>query len=185
MARLTEGIKHLLIINVLFFIATALYGDQIMGGLPYIFLKTKVLKFGNSFSHMFMHGQIKHGGIMHIGFNMFALWMFGSPVEQNLGKNRFLFLYFSAGFGAVLFQLGYYYYSYLPVESDLISLGLSSKDIIQMISTNQAIEGLTDIQLTAMKEAFPIMRDIYIASMVGASGCIMGVMAGFWCYEPP
>src|SRR5690606_41047959 len=34
-------------------------------------------------THMFMHG-----GITHILFNMFALWMFGSPVEQVLGSKR-------------------------------------------------------------------------------------------------
>ena len=58
-------------------------------------------------THMFMHGNFQH-----ILFNMLALWMFGTAVEQVFGKKKFLFLYFSAGFGAALLQLGYYYFKF-------------------------------------------------------------------------
>lgn len=35
-----------------------------------------------------------HGGWMHIGFNMFALWMFGGPIERLLGAKHYTFYYF-------------------------------------------------------------------------------------------
>jgi membrane associated rhomboid family serine protease len=35
-----------------------------------------------------------HGGIIHIAFNMLALWWLGGPVEVALGHMRFLLLYF-------------------------------------------------------------------------------------------
>lgn len=38
-----------------------------------------------------------HANIIHIGFNMFALWVIGGPVEQYLGRVRFLSLYLVAG----------------------------------------------------------------------------------------
>jgi len=38
-----------------------------------------------------------HASIIHIGFNMFALWVIGAPVEHYLGRARFLGLYFVAG----------------------------------------------------------------------------------------
>ena len=38
-----------------------------------------------------------HANLLHIGFNMLALWWFGAPVEQYLGRARFLGLYFVAG----------------------------------------------------------------------------------------
>ena len=42
-----------------------------------------------------------HGGILHILFNMFALWMFGRNVEEMIGSRKFLQLYFAGGiFGA-------------------------------------------------------------------------------------
>ncbi len=38
-----------------------------------------------------------HGGLLHILFNMFALFMFGPLLEQRIGSRRFLLLYFAAG----------------------------------------------------------------------------------------
>ena len=35
-----------------------------------------------------------HGGWGHIFFNMFALWMFGSPIEHLLGAKHYTFYYF-------------------------------------------------------------------------------------------
>ena len=39
-------------------------------------------------THMFLHGDFSH-----ILGNMFALWMFGTSVERQIGKNKFLFIY--------------------------------------------------------------------------------------------
>ena len=41
----------------------------------------------------------------HIFFNMFGLWMFGSPVEQTWGPRRFLFYYLVCIVGAGIVQL--------------------------------------------------------------------------------
>jgi len=38
-----------------------------------------------------------HGSILHIAFNMYALWVIGTPLEQYLGKSRYLGLYFVSG----------------------------------------------------------------------------------------
>jgi membrane associated rhomboid family serine protease len=38
-----------------------------------------------------------HENLLHIGFNMFALWVIGIPVEQYLGRARYLALYFVSG----------------------------------------------------------------------------------------
>lgn len=45
-----------------------------------------------------------HGGLTHLFFNMFALWMFGGIIEQTLGRKRFLVYYFVCGIGAALCQ---------------------------------------------------------------------------------
>ena len=42
-----------------------------------------------------------HVSTSHILFNMFALWMFGTTVEQVMGQKKFLFFYISCGLGAV------------------------------------------------------------------------------------
>jgi membrane associated rhomboid family serine protease len=38
-----------------------------------------------------------HASIVHIAFNMLALWWFGAPVEQYLGRARFVGLYLVSG----------------------------------------------------------------------------------------
>jgi membrane associated rhomboid family serine protease len=51
-----------------------------------------------------------HGGFKHIAFNMFALWMFGGPVENALGARRFTVYYFICVLGAALAQLAFVYF---------------------------------------------------------------------------
>jgi membrane associated rhomboid family serine protease len=38
-----------------------------------------------------------HAGLLHIAFNAYALWIFGTVVEQELGRLRFLLIYFVTG----------------------------------------------------------------------------------------
>jgi membrane associated rhomboid family serine protease len=35
-----------------------------------------------------------HANVLHIGLNMFILWLVGSPLEEMLGRGRYLLLYF-------------------------------------------------------------------------------------------
>ena len=46
-----------------------------------------------------------HGGIWHIAFNMFALWMFGGAIESTIGARPFAIYYFVCVIGAALAQL--------------------------------------------------------------------------------
>lgn len=177
MMRISNTVKHLIIINVIVFIGTISIGngELFFKWFALYFPKSDMFEPWQVVTHMFMHA-----GFMHIFFNMFALWMFGSPVEYQLGSKKFLFIYISAGLGAVLFQLGYYYFHYFPLESQLISSGLTQSEIVQMMNSNQSISNITNNQLAMLKEIFPI----YHASMVGASGCIMGILAAFGMMNP-
>ena len=46
-----------------------------------------------------------HGDVVHIAFNMFALWMFGRELEHLMGPKRFLIYYLSCVVGAAFVQL--------------------------------------------------------------------------------
>lgn len=46
-----------------------------------------------------------HGGLLHLFFNMFGLWMFGTALEQLWGSRRFLHYFLVCAVGAGLIQL--------------------------------------------------------------------------------
>ena len=46
-----------------------------------------------------------HGGFNHLFFNMFAVWMFGTPLEQAWGSQRFAVYYAACVVGAAVIQL--------------------------------------------------------------------------------
>jgi membrane associated rhomboid family serine protease len=46
-----------------------------------------------------------HGGVMHLLFNMFALWMFGMELENDWGSKKFLLYYLMCGIGAGISNL--------------------------------------------------------------------------------
>ncbi len=178
MRGITDTVKHLIIINVIMFVGTLTIGtgeELFYQWFALHFPQNELFKPWQIITHMFMHG-----GPMHILFNMFALWMFGTAVETQLGSKKFLFLYISAGLGAVLFQLGYYYFNYVPLYSELISTGLTENGINTMLSTGQVPQGVPGLKQSVAQEAF----NIYHASMVGASGCIMGILAAFGMMNP-
>ena len=52
------------------------------------------------FTSMFMHG-----GLMHIIFNMWFLWIFGDNIESVLGHKRYVVFYLICGVGAALAQI--------------------------------------------------------------------------------
>ncbi|CAL9485177.1 Rhomboid protease GlpG [Streptomyces sp. enrichment culture] len=59
-----------------------------------------------------------HEEIWHIGFNMFSLWLLGGPLEQHLGRARYLALYLISGLaGSAL--------TYLLAGGSTASLGAS------------------------------------------------------------
>ena len=93
-------VKNLLIINGLFFLAFYVLGDKMPFSpdeLAMYYLESPSFKPWQVVTHMFMHGSI-----MHIVFNMFMLWMFGTIIERWLGSKRFLQFYLLSGLGAAI-----------------------------------------------------------------------------------
>jgi membrane associated rhomboid family serine protease len=117
-----------------------------------------------------------HGDISHIFFNMFGLWMFGTPLEQMWGKKKFIFFYLSTGFGAAALQLLLYYYQIDYVNTALNELGLTNPDINNFYSTAELpTSAINEIGKGSLSSAFNAYRSV----MVGASGALYGVLVGF------
>ncbi|TLP80581.1 rhomboid family intramembrane serine protease [Maribacter sp. ACAM166] len=171
MGRLTETIKHLLIINVLFFIATQMFGEQMYEWFSLYFPKNEHFQLWQILTHMFMHG-----GFMHILFNMYALWAFGTPLERMWGRNKFLFFYISAGLGAALIHIGVNYYYYNAGMSALINSGLTESYILEIINNGQYN---TEWYSIAGKSTIDNFLGAFNTPVVGASGAIYGVLVAF------
>ncbi len=73
----------------------AYYGLPITLFSLYPILISKMGWIWQVFTYMFLHGSL-----LHIFFNMYALYLFGSPLEQKWGSGRFLVYYLLTGIGA-------------------------------------------------------------------------------------
>ena len=51
------------------------------------------LKASNEWYRLFTVA-LTHSGLLHLGFNMYALMVLGNPLEAAFGKNRFLIVFF-------------------------------------------------------------------------------------------
>jgi|AP82_1055514.scaffolds.fasta_scaffold04464_4 membrane associated rhomboid family serine protease len=108
-----SGVKFLLIVNIVVFVLVELSGQQSLlfrtfGLVPsLVWSKFKIWQL---FTYLFIHG-----GIFHIFFNMFVLWMFGKDLESQWGKMEFLLFYFVCGIGAGLITVLFSVNSIVPI----------------------------------------------------------------------
>lgn len=97
------GVKWLLIVNIAVFVIEFLAGGDLQrGGIfsPLALLPAYVVYHFPWYVYQLATYLFLHGSISHIIFNMLALWMFGTPLEQTWGTRRFLKYYFLCGIGA-------------------------------------------------------------------------------------
>jgi membrane associated rhomboid family serine protease len=106
-------------------------------------------------THLFLHDT---SGLGHILGNMFALWMFGTPLENRWGSQRFLLFYFVTGFGAAALHLGVNYWEY-----------------VQAFNLHAA---------TGSGEALYFLQSLEMTPTVGASGAVFGLLLGFGMMYP-
>lgn len=100
MPRVPEVIKNLIIINILFFLATMSFETFMVKNFALFYFDSVFFKPHQFITHIFMHG-----GFSHIFFNMLMLWMFGAPIENLWGSKKFLIYYVLTGFGAAALHL--------------------------------------------------------------------------------
>jgi membrane associated rhomboid family serine protease len=118
---LPEIVKNLIIINILFFLAKItlanVYHYDLDDVLGMHYIGSEKFKPWQIVTYMFMHGNFGH-----IFFNMFAVWMFGSSLENYWGPKRFLTYYILTGFGAAFIHYGIVYYQLYPELKEIDSL---------------------------------------------------------------
>ncbi len=134
-------IKNLVIINGLVWLAQITIGKDLISIEDLFALHhftSEHYHFWQFITYMFLHSSTS---FFHILFNMFALWMFGSTLENLWGPARFLAFYLVCGIGAgitqalaltydiaqynALFQLGEIGAEELYILSNIPTLGAS------------------------------------------------------------
>ena len=171
MGRITEIVKHLLIINIIFFFASSVLGEIMYDLFAMHYPNNPNFFIWQPITHMFMHGDLTH-----IMFNMIGLWMFGTPLEQMWGKQKFIFFYISAGLGAVLLQTIIYHIDVVSVNQILSEYGLSKGEIDLFYETGRLNTSL--IQSIGEDRLFSGIQS-FKALMVGASGALYGILVAF------
>ncbi|MEO0789382.1 MAG: rhomboid family intramembrane serine protease [Bacteroidota bacterium] len=201
--RLSPVVKNLLILNVGFFIAV--YISQAMGStfnlqnyLSLHYPSSSLFRPFQLVTHFFMHADL-----MHIAFNMFALAMFGPPIETMWGPQRFLTFYILCALGSAALHLGYTAWE-LGQMQDAISTFAASptpaafNEFFTDVPKNLPMQGggtlggvvadvniaFTDNNLVAATaEGTNIMQEWYKFKenipMLGASGAVFGVLLAF------
>ena len=150
-------VKHLLIINVLMFLAYVTltrFNIDLNDILGLHFFKASDFRIYQLVTYMFMHGNFGH-----LFFNMFALWMFGNTLENIWGSKRFLLFYIVCGIGAGLCQELVQYIQYATSLAQYETVNMGGR-IVSM--------------------------DTYLNMMttVGASGAIYGLLLAFGMMFP-
>lgn len=173
MMRLTDTVKHLIIINVILFVATQLpqLETPLFQNLALYFPENPNFRIWQLVTSMFMHG-----GVMHILFNMLALASFGSALEYIWGRNKFLIFYFLTGIGAGLIYLGVNYFEFYQISQKLISFGMSNSEIINIFTNGSYNQNL--LSVVSVSELTHVYN-LFNVPAVGASGALYGVLVAF------
>ena len=145
-------VKNLIIINVIMLVITLIAPQFMYSTFSLFYFESPHFKMFQLLTHMFMHG-----GIWHLAFNMYALWMFGSVLENVWGSKKFFVYYLATGLGAAILHLLVLWIQVSSLESSLAA-------------GNFAVA--TQIQ------------DIMRTPTVGASGAVYGLLLAFGMLFP-
>ena len=171
MNRTPAIITQLLVINLIFFVGSQFSYSISRDIFSLFYFENDKFLYSQLVTHMFMHGNI-----MHLAFNMLALWMFGSTLVSIWGKNKFLFFYFSCGIGAAILQN---YSNYVNINSFMNILSdasFSQQQIVSILKTATYPTYMLDF--VSESEILSAYSD-FNTPMIGASGAIYGIVVAF------
>ena len=171
---LPAGVKHLLIINVLFYLAALVFRSSLNVDLDeYLalyFIGSDMFRPWQYVTYMFMHDP---SSFAHVFFNMFSLWMFGATLERVLGPKRYIFYYVSCGLGAALIQELTWQLTWhdTMVQALAAGNGITPSQVLEAINAGHIVPGLIDQFQCSMVT-------------IGASGAVFGILLAFGMIFP-
>ena len=167
-------VKNLIIINALMLFITFVLeqrGIELTNILGLHYIQSPEFRPYQLVTHLFMHG-----GIWHLVFNMFSLWMFGRVLESVWGPKRFFIFYFVTGLGAAALHTFVNFVEFQYVAGKMLP------ETVQMVMS----QGL-DILNQGKNYADPLAGKLNLilnTPTVGASGAVFGILLGFGMLFP-
>ncbi|MFD1550867.1 rhomboid family intramembrane serine protease [Putridiphycobacter roseus] len=161
--------KNLLIINVIFFIATFLFqsrGIDLKEMLGMHYPSSPYFEPYQIVTHFFMHANI-----MHIFFNMFALVIIGSQLERVWGEKRYLIFYLITALGAAFLYGAVQAFEIYNLTGELFP----TIDIFNVEIVGNSIQYRIEPNLPG----YDAVSRIYLGTSLGASGAIYGLLTAF------
>lgn len=173
-ANIPPVVKNLLIINIIFYVATLMFGGPMMTRLLGVhYFDSPDFRIWQVITYMFMHD---YSSLFHILFNMFALYTFGASIEYIMGSKRFLNFYLITGLGALALQLLVQSIEVYSITGSVVNNGSFVIDAVKRtIGFNP--------DLISSEKASTLLG-IYLTPMVGASGAIFGLLIAFGMLFP-
>jgi membrane associated rhomboid family serine protease len=109
--NMPPAIKALIVANISVYLMSQVVGGRFFDMFGLVSQHVLVDRWvWQPFTYLFIHG-----GFMHLLFNLFALWMFGMPVESQWGQVEFLKYYLLCGLGAAAASVAMAPHSAVPV----------------------------------------------------------------------
>lgn len=174
--------KNLLLLNVMLYIVSLFLASNGLDLSQYLgahYFNSTLFQPYQIITHMFMHSLTD---FFHILFNMLLLVMFGAHLERLWGPKRFFIFYFASGLGAFILYNSIGVWELMELKKSLISMGYDL-DILDHKITNNYLEDI-EVKMPYHREALQQYYNLTVSNMVGASGALFGVLAGFGVLFP-
>ena len=176
--------KNLIIINCILSLATVVFqrfGIDLYDILGMHYWASGKFNPAQMITYMFMHG-----GLSHIFFNMFALFMFGGALERFWGGKRFLIYYLITGVGAGIIQQFAWIIEFQPLltaMNDAIAIGSAEPLLSYQVELGRyfRLSNLESFNVSSIIELKHTFLDLPLT--VGASGSVFGILLAFgWLF---
>ncbi len=116
-----------------------------------------LIHFGASFPPYIAQGQLwrlvtalfMHGDVLHIGFNLYALWLLGPLIENSFGKARMIIIFLITGLVSTLVSFGWGFAAFDLAQTTGLGFLADASFATPTVGMSGALTGLIGVGVSA------------------------------------